>query len=441
MKYNREVDRRDTISRFGTLETSTASYRLPTCAPTPKNRTEVKAIEQLHNMGARYEIIVPPLSRVSEVADELSALAGNLVDRLSIGYKKPLILPDIENEIFSFNCEARKKLFKWNGRTSSYETEEAISGIVNSNLSGDNSTHLEWRKMILKYGYAPLLNFMSRKLAGLGADVFFVPTPIVRAENETVRLALDIANAEVPLAKLNQKFTMHGVQFLLYGEIFEEGSQSLESRTKLIEGLRGWAKKDSMNSLFLSFKVHDPNGKILRNPNTGHSARRNLSEFITNLQEAVEASGSVLLGLNWGNWSLGILDSGADIVSFKVDGRADITRVFSRRKGFRSNRRVPDFMMPRALTDAHYERLKTIYEETDAFPCSYPVRPEPYWEFSYDSQHQFVAIERLATQFNLSDEYRNAGIDISVNFREAVTSRVNDSEISQELHDLSPSTW
>ena len=49
MKYNREVDRRDTISRFGTLETSTASYGLPTCAPTPKNRTEVKAINDIHS--------------------------------------------------------------------------------------------------------------------------------------------------------------------------------------------------------------------------------------------------------------------------------------------------------------------------------------------------------------------------------------------------------
>ena len=436
MEYIKQIVRNDTQARFGVINTTGETYKLPVCSPMPRTKAEARAVMRNIASGLNLEVITPPMSRRREITAELGGLLGLVNTVQEVSLKKPLVVPDIESEALNFSCVARSKFFQWNKDTLRYEAETAISDLANCGLSGDDNVHSIWKSTVKKFGYVPILNWYSRSLTAIASDVLVIPTPIIRANTDTVRLAIEAARTMIPLAKLEQKFAMQGVHFLLHGDFFTNGYSAEEARKKLIEEVRTWKMSDTMSNLFLSFKVHDPNG-VLTHGTTGNSARRNLSDFTLELHEATEASGGILVAHNWGNWSLGLLYSGADIVSFRLDGKRDIERIYRRRKGSTVNLDVPQYMIPRALVDFHYKELMREYNRTNGFPCSSYIEPEPYWTFpKRTDQLVYTAAERFGVLFELGDEFRNAGLDESISIPEAVRSRVLDSQIIQELSDL-----
>lgn len=438
MEYIKLIERSDTQSRFGVLRTPGEDFKLPACSPIPRTKTEAIAVMDNVANGLPLDVISPPLSRRRDIKDGLGGLLGLSDTFYDVNFKRPLVIADIESEAFNFSCKARSNFFNWNKVKEVYETETALQELANTPLA---DVHATWKRMVKVHGYLPLLNWYSRSLSAISSDVFFVPTPIVRSGTETVKLAIESATAMIPLARLEQKFSMWGIHFLLHGEIFKDDSDAEEARIALINEIRRWKMSDSMFNLFLSFKVHDA-GRVLEDGLSGNSARRNLSEFTLELHEATEAAGGVLVAHNFGNWSLGLLDSGADIVSFRMDGKREIERVFGggRKKGAKYNRDVPGYTVPRALVDYHYKHLKAEYERTGGFPCSRYITPKPYWNLTrWNDQAQYTSAERFGVFHELGEEYRNAGLDEHISVPDSVRSRVLDSQIIQELKDLCPS--
>ena len=440
MQYIKEIERNDTSTRYGVLRITDETYRLPACSPTPRTRTEGRALMKLVSDGLKLEVISPHISRYREMNEEIGVLLGTMSPVQEVSFRSPLVIPDIESEAINFNCFARSKLFRWDAQSDNYEAEDAIFDVANSNLSGVNDTHSAWRRMIRQFGTLPLLNWQSKLLASIGSDVLFVPTPIIRGKDEqSVRMAIDVARSMIPHAKLDQKFTMQGVHFLLHGDVLGDSSSAVEVRNKLIDEVRSWRTSDTMSNLFISFKVHDSGG-ILTNSLYGGAARRHLSELTMELHEATEAAGGLLVAHNWGNWALGLLDSGADVVSYRIDGKRDIETVYNRKVGTRTTHEPPRFMVPRALIDFSYTVLKEQYEQSGGFPCSNLIKPQPYWDSPRRiDQLQYTSEERLGVLFELGEEFRNAGLDPEISISEAVRSRVLDSQIIQELKDLCPS--
>lgn len=441
MEYIKLIERTDTQARFGFLKTNGGDFNLPACSPIPRTLTEARAVMDNVAKGLILDVVSPPLSRRREIKAGLGGLLGLSDTFYEVNFKRPLVIPDIESEAFNFGCKARSKFFTWNKGKKIFETETALQELANSTLSGDEGVHPTWKRMVKVHGYLPILNWYARALTAISSDVFSVPTPIVRKSLDTVKLAIDSARAMIPNAKLHQKFSMWGVHFLLHGEIFKDDSESEEARNKLIEEVRTWKMSDAMFNLFLSFKVHDPSD-VLTDGLSGNSARRNFSDFSLELHEATESSGGTLVAHNFGNWSLGLLDSGADIVSFRMDGKRDIESAFSggRNKGSNYAREVPRYTVPRALVDYHYKPLKTEFERTGGFPCSKYVVPKPYWNFPrWKDQLQYTSAERFGVFHELGEEYRNAGLDEHISIPDSVRSRVLDSQIIQELKDLCPS--
>ena len=111
--------------------------------------------------------------------------------------------------------------------------------------------------------------------------------------------------------------------------------------------------------MVLSVKVYDQQHS-LSDQSRGSSARANLSELISGLQDGVGAAGGLLVCNDFHNWALGILDSGSDVTSFKVTGRPGIE--FPLTGGAPTGpRKAPYLMMARELIEVPESNVRARF--------------------------------------------------------------------------------
>lgn len=441
MQYLQTTVHRGTASRFGELVVGQRKYQMPACSPAVRTKADVSAVVQNIGAGMKLEVLTPYLSRRNKLSQELKPLITTNSQFMAM-YGKPLILPDIESESLNFNCIARSEFKKMGGFVPS------VAQLLNTGLRGDSSagvqsTHTAWREVDRKYGFSGVVDWMATSQSAVGSDVFLMPTSIIRSEISTATEAFQFAKKMIPAAKAYQGFTMFGIHLLIHSEIFKTDKESNDTRKAIVDEIHTWSGFQNLRSLFLSLKVYDPN-HILTDQFLGNVVRRNFSYFISDLQEGVQKAGGILVVFNVGNWALGVLDSGADIASFRVSGDTSIERPMRGRKGIRNQRKIPPFLIPRGLTDEDPRVLKRIAAQNNgAFPHTPYVNEEEYWEpsFNWNEKVLYTSQERCGVLVDVGNEYRNAGLDRNIPLKDAVKSRVQQAQNNQELWDMCPSAW
>lgn len=441
MQYLETVVNKGTASRFGELVIGSGKYSMPACSPAVRTKTDVKAVIKNRNAGMKLEVLSPYLSRRINLFQELNPLITQ-VNQIMAAFEKPLIIPDIESEALSFNCTARREYKKIGGYVNSVE-KLLNTGLVGNSGNGQQSVHTAWKEVDSKYSLSGLVNWMISSQSSVGSDVLLLPTPIIRSSKTTATEAFRYAKRMLPLAKAAQEFTMFGVHLLLHAEIFKPEQESDETRKAIIDEVNTWVSNQDLQGLFLSFKIYDPN-HILTDQFIGNISRRNLSNLISDLQEAIKKSGGVLVAFNFGNWALGALDSGADIVSFRVSGDMSIERVMKSKKGISRPKKIPSFLIPRGLTDEDPKVIKRVAQQNNgAFPHTPYIHDEEYWDdsFNWNEKVLYTSQERCGVLIDIGEEYRSAGLDKTIPLTDAVKSRVQQAQNNQELWDLCPSAW
>jgi hypothetical protein len=441
MQYLETVVHKGTSSRFGELVTGSGKYSMPVCSPALRTKADVKAVIKNINSGMKLEVLSPYLSRRNKLSQELKPLITQ-GSQTMVTFGKPLIIPDIESEALSFNCIARLEYMKMGGYVSSVE-KLLNTGLVGNSSNGQQSVHTAWREVDKKSSFSGLVNWMITSQSSVGSDVLLLPTPIIRSSKITSIEAFQYVKKMLPTAKATQAFTMFGVHLLFHAEIFRPEKDSDETRKAIVDEVNTWVTNQDLHDLFLTFKVHDPN-HILTDQFIGNIARRNLSTLISDLQEGVKKAGGVLVAFNFGNWALGALDSGADIVSFRVSGDMSIERPMKAIKGPKGPRKIPSFLIPRGLTDEDPKVIKRIAQQNNgAFPHTPYVNDKEYWDdsFNWNEKVLYTSQERCGVLIDIGEEYRNAGLDKTIPLTDAVKSRVQQAQNNQELWDLCPSAW
>jgi len=281
---------------------------------------------------------------------------------------------------------------------------------------------------------------MEKCLASIGSDVFFVPTPLIRADVSRVVYALEAAKEMISEARHSPHFMMYGIHLLIDDKIFRDDNNSRRALSTLLDGVSEWYTLARMENIFVSFKIgYTTSRSPLFDPNLGQYARQSLSDFIVELRDSVSRFNGTLVAHNWWNWALGILDSGADIVSCRVSGPMDIEKPIRAKAGKTGAKSPPSITVPRSMVDTDYLAVQSRFNNTGGFPTPSCLTPEAYWNFKYFDQLRYVARARCGTFIDLGHEYRDAGLDPKTPLGDAVRSLVGQSGIRQDLMDLCPS--
>jgi hypothetical protein len=229
---------------------------------------------------------------------------------------------------------------------------------------------------------------------------------------------------------------LDGANFLIHGEFFEPSGAARRAREAFLNEAQNFRKTATFSKKVIGVKVYHNNLTTFKSPSQGHLARANLSAFMFELNENVQAADGLRVDHNWYNWSLGLLDSGADMVTTRLDGHMNIEVPMPRKRGPRGPQKPPGIYVPRAMVDFEEADIKAAFERDGAFPAAPGVSQEPFWTYKMPEKRRFAAQTRVAGFIELGREYRAAGLDEEQLIAEAVRSRVEDSLISEDLRDL-----
>lgn len=442
--YEEQTVHEQAVSRTGILHTPIGDFEVPGAMPSLRTLTDLQAVRLNMDAGLNLRMVSPYSSQVASFGRDFDEMFWPHQTRL-ITVPRPLVLADLESEALNFNCTARANYRRLDGAARSVEQGGAMDILMRTGATTDSrhdsiEAHSAWHRVEREFGFGPLMDWTVRRLAAVRSDVLFVPTPIVMRDPTTAEDALRIGEQMLPLARraMQTQFRMHGLHFLIRAEVFDSSPRSVRSRIALRNGLISMGARGIIRGLFLSVKLDDQQ-KLLSDQDRGRIVRRNLSEFLTELQQCAQLSDSVLVAFGVGNRALGFLDSGTDIVSVRLTGRNGIDRIFKGRQGEVPDHVVPPITMPRTMVDEDPERVRRVYDEKGAFPVPSCLTPQPYWNFPQRDQWRYVARARCGVFLDLSAEYLEAAKDKSKPLSEAVASRVNDAGNRQELIDMCPS--
>jgi hypothetical protein len=418
-------------ARFGELTTTVGTHHLPVASPGVRTAVDVAAVIQNVASGMPLGALTPFASYGVALGTRIAPLVQRSAQQVVILPARPLVIADSEAEAFSFHATARDNFL----RTRPLPTA-TVEQLLKTGLGGEKQVHETWRSVIKANGTAPLVEWMAQRMQAVHSDVMTVSTPIIRAAVDTVTQTFTTARDLVREARVQAQalFTQFGVALVIHGEVFRDAAEANRARDTISRYVQSWARDPAMSDLFLQVKVYDP-GTILTEPQNGGIARHNLGQLVHDLQSALSLSGGVLVFQNAGNWMLGYMHSGADVVSFRVTGPSKIdTPVLGGRKG---PVEVPKLLMPRALIEVSAGDVQKTFAETGAFPKPDCLTCQQYWQFaSPTDQRLFCARQRAGVLAELAAAYRNAGLDVGMPLDEAVGSLIAEARIKQELLDL-----
>lgn len=442
LDYERATNTNEAIARFGTLKTREGTYEMPTVSPLIRTRTDVEAVVENFHGGMRASVITPQASRARIIGSELERVLGS--GNRQVPWKRPLVLGDVEAESLSINCTARKK----------YEEDsdvgEVLGRLLSTGLTGDRSAgryqcHRAWREVERKFSFIPLAHWAGDRLAAVHSDVFMLPLPIARADLSTVRQALQTAERLVPVARnmndyatFGHVFSHFGLSLPIHADLFGQDESARDARAALINGVQSWNTEAPMQALFLGLKIYDPSNRVLGGPEAT-AERQSLSELVSNLRTAVEMAGGMLVMLDEGERTLGMLDSGADVVASRVTGDDWIERPIANANPSTGPRPPPDLLDPVSLDRRDWEEWKQAFEATGSFRTPSCVEPKPFWDDSWTERRVYEGRIQTGVYHDLGETFRETGIQDGTSIRETLEEQLEGSSRHDELLELCPS--
>jgi len=445
-------------ARFGELVTGKGSFKLPYISPAIRTHRDCGALLENIKNGLYPQVITPYASCRSSVMSDLKDILGLSYETTSAtGYVRPetLIIPDPEYEAISFNCIARKNFIILGSIDKNYRSLFKTALTSSKNTDSRIKVEKAWRDITKNYGYTGITDWATSILEGVESDIFLAPTPIVRGTEDSVLNAFGHGYNILDEAMSENKFNIYGIHFLFHWNLFLESNEnSSKARKKIYDMLDTWhtANRDRYSSLVFSFKIRDNNHK-LSDQNSGSARRQILSDFISEISERIRRANGMVIAHNFGNWSLGIIDSGSDISTFRITGptRIDVPIIIRRGTGIGKNetvsmpykgpKEIPSIFSPDTLTEWDIERVKKMWTDYHAYPVPSCVEPEPYWTWdNYNKKVIYCGRTRCGSLVELGEEYREVGVNVEgIPLNEALRNRIKQSDIDQELKDLCPS--
>lgn len=438
LEYEEGRSAQKALSRFGVLKIPSGARRMPCISPSIRTGKDARAVIENIAAGMDPQVITLYLSYRRSFLPTLSTFLGRTYSDASIRLAGPLVIPDIESEALSFNCIARAKYLKQSSPPSTVRRLLDTCLSKDKRAEGRYNAHSTWKEIRTSYGTTSVKDWLVGCHTAAGAEVFFAPSPILRIDLSTIGEAFKCGYSILDEARAD--FAMSGMHLLIHGELFKDDDDADIARNAIYSEIDKWSTvKEQYSGTFLSFKVHDPS-KILLEPMSGQLARRNLSEFVTELSERVRKSNGALITHNFANLCLGPLNSGADVATFRVSGNMKIDTPISRPKGKRPKREVTSVMDPGSLSMVDVSEMKESYEQKGSFPVPSCVGVIPFWEMpDLKSREIYERRMRCGRMVELGEEYRDAGLDKSILLKDALRSLVMNSEERQKLTDLCPS--
>jgi hypothetical protein len=448
-----EQEPKGAIARVARLRDSAKGreYETPTAAPLISTGTEGRSLLRLLQAGWRTQAIVVPLSRRRSVKSELGSLvdpALSTLDGFVQPHERPIILVDPEAEALSCPGRAREAFLDDKGSPPPNQALPLLNSALRSESSGSKRPEYGkvWDQSIGSVGLASVGEWYERMTREAGASSYLAPTPVIRASLASVRRAFGVAWRFVDAAA--QTFDNSGPHFVLHGELFSDTSQSAAARTAFLAHLqKAYATPTPRRLPYVSLKVL-PNGSQFFYGTGASQSRRNLSEFLVNACHHARALGGLLITHNLGSWSLGGLDSGSDVVTFRGDARPlyidPLWRRQKRKAAARSRRKHPRHRTvapfdPDALCDGSVKEFKASWMRNNlhAFPSDKFVPPEPFWEWPFDRRFEYRTRQIIASLVAVGREYREA-LASGEPICDAVKSRVARMRDQDALLDLCP---
>lgn len=451
----KKVIAQQAASRFGSIETSKGTFDMPVPSPGIRTHYDVNALIENIKNGMYPRVISPYASCKNSIMSGIKGVVGlsyeNEAEHKIKVKPNILIVPDPEYEALSFNCSSRYSFAKLGGMDANFR------GLFETRLSG-GKVEQTWNEITKNFGYTGIKDWATNSLDGVESDVFLAPTSIIFADKNSVSKAFNHGYNVLDEALNEAKFTLYGIHFLLHNKILlENNDDAIKARQEIYKELDTWSNsnRERYSGLIFSFKIYD-NNRTLLDPNSGSLRRQNLSEFVTEVSERVRRADGGVVAHNFGNWVLGLLDSGADICSFRMSGETKIevpiipnakarATIRQRKKSapiLESIPKMPPFFNYDTLTDCAIDDLKKMWETEKSYPLPSCIpNAEPWWEFEdYNKRLIYCIRARCGSLIELGEEYRKAGIDIDgIPLCEAILSRVKSSKLMQDLQDLCPS--
>ena len=451
----KEIESQKAISRFGKIITINGSFDMPTPSPGIRTHLDVNALVKNIENGMFPQVITPFASCRNSIMSELKALFGlTFEDSSEKETIKPniLVVPDPEYEAISFNCNARYSYAKLGGMDVNFRE------LFSTRLSGKNVEHI-WKEITDNFGYTGITDWSTNILDGVESDIFLAPTPIIFATPNSVSKAFEHGYNILDEALNNTKFKVYGIHLLLHWKLFSENDEEAgKARQKIYSEIDTWnnSNRERYSGLILSFKLYD-NNNTLTDHNSGSIRRCMLSEFVQEISERIRRANGGVVAHNFGNWSLGILDSGADIATFRMSGstKIDVPIVLNKKArdtikkrkqllniGKEKTSKMPSIFNYDTLNDTDVETIKKLWKKEGTYPIPSCVKnAEPYWEWdNYNDRKIYCIRTRCGSLVELGEEYRNAGLDVEgIPLNESIRNRIRSSKIVQELYDLCPS--
>lgn len=446
LKYE-EVPSQKAKSRFGNLVLGTGKYEMPYITPALRTQRDCKAIIKNMENGLIPQVISPYCSCKSSVMSYIKTLFGSSYDQSTIhGTVIPNILniPDPEYEALSITCIARRNYERRGGLKKNYE-DLFNTGLTSSKDGKRIRVEKAWRNVTQNYGHTGITEWSTSILEGVDSDVFLAPTPITRPNRNSVERSFRHGYATLTEAQAENKFRLYGIHFILHWKLFASNEQSTEARNKLLSKLNTWSTTDRerYSGIIFSFKIYETN-KQLSDRNTGSQRRQILSDFIQDVSERVRRADGMVVAHNFGPWVLGVIDSGADIATFRASGPPTIDVPFpSGSKRSIGPKGHPNFFSCDALTEWGIEKARQRWTEKKVLPVPHCLETKPYWKWDNRKKEALYCTQaRCGTLMELGIQYRNVGVNVDsppTTINDAVKNRVNNSDITQELKDLCPS--
>lgn len=466
IRFEETVYRPEAGIRFGKLYLDEEEYYdVPALAPLPTKTYDIDVLSRLKSDGVKMPIIVSPLRFRSSVRG-MSATASIFSEDSKIGevlgQRRTLLLPDIESEALSVNVTARDAYFEEKAIPDQVKTLLMSTGLTyyeNEYSGKKNYEYLKkWEEFRRDYGFSSLRNYEEKIQSELGSPIFFAPTPLIRVVNNSLEKAFQYGT-EMLVTTQKQTFKGLGIHLLLHSEIFKQDDLAQEVRNNLIKkiySLKGHSNVSFSSFPFISIKIYDPNDDLLKNSQAS-IYRRNFSSTMVSLSENVREMNGFLIVHNMGRWSLGGVDSGADLVSFRSDGKPfEIDNFYHRRKksgdekekkkirietkSLRKDSFVPPFD-PERLSDGDLNAFKYSWEKNKYFRHPPHVEPQPWWTFANrNDRWKYRARTIIDSIMELDREIREMAKS-EVPVYESVRFRIGRMGEQDPMVDLCPSYW
>ena len=432
------ADAQEAVSRFGSLRTSAGTYKMPCICPAIRTRCDALAVLANVDQGIIPGVISIHASYVDKVVAVMGGYLGGGEEAIRL--ERPLVILDPESEALSSDCIARRN-FQAMG-----DIPQSVDILMTAGLRGGGKYNRPkaisaWRQVKKDYTLSGVKDYYARLHMAARADVFLAPTPIVRNDLNELTDAFEFGYNILDEAIADGEFPMYGIHLLLHSELFNDKDASIAARNEIYKEVDTWSgSKERFAGKVFSFKVFDTSDKLTE-VEKGGVRRQNLSEFIMEISARVRKAGGAVVGHNFSTLSLGVLDSGADISSFRVSGGMKIDMPILKKKGQSSGPKpVPAIYDYTRLTEVPMETIKVSYSENKAYPVPAGITPEPYWEWdNNDRKKIYTNRVKVASFLELGKEYREAGLNKEIPIGEAIRNRILQCEERQALIDMCPS--